>query len=124
MCMGFWNYITGEDLEDAQARSDAADAGNAKRNADLLDRGIWTRKQYDEAQARLYAGRIDAEQEVEDAFLEELGDGYDSLTGAIKTTLNAPFKFAFDAIPGWFWIVGAGAAFFYLGGSVKGVIKK
>ena len=60
--MGLWNWIvtqaTGVDPAAEQARSDAADSGNAAIDQQLLEQGTWTQAQYDQAMADTAAGNV------------------------------------------------------------------
>lgn len=75
-------------------------------------------KHYDETSALLYDGQIS------ESFDEGLAQGYQNVTGAIKTTLAAPFKFTWASIPWQLWLAGGLALVWYMGGfrRLKGVL--
>lgn len=58
----------------------------------------------------------DATDDVNSAFVSGLGDAYDERTGQARSVLNAPFQVLFDSVPWYFWLIGLGALFLYLGG--------
>lgn len=124
--MAWLDFFTGSDTEADQAAMDRADAWNAARNKQLHDEGKMSDANYEIAVQHINEGHIDVEAEVNGAFKEGLDEGYDNVTGAIKTTLAAPFKFAFASIPWHFYLVGGLVLFWYMGGAVfiKGIFKK
>lgn len=124
--MAWTDFFTGIDSEQVQADMDRADAWNAARNKQLYDEGKMTAANYQIAVEHINEGRIDVNAEVGAAFDEGLADGYDNVTGAIKDTIAAPFKFAFASLPWHVYAIAAGVLFWYMGGAVfiKGIFKK
>lgn len=64
------------------------------------------------------ASVVEAEAQVNQAFVEGLGEAYDERTGQARAVLNAPFKVLWDSVPWYFWLLGAAGLFLYLGGGV------
>lgn len=141
--MGWFSRILyGVDLDDAQARSDAADAALAAENQQdygpggsvynqiVSERGIdAANRTYQEVMDRTYQSHeqtADVQGEVNEAFVEGLGEGFDRTTGAIRGTLAAPFKFAWASLPWQLVAVGLVILFLYMGGGVflKGLINR
>ena len=60
--------------------------------------------------------REEADIQVVDAFESGWNDAYNERVGQAENVLRAPFKVAFDTIPWFYWAIGAGVLFFYLGG--------
>lgn len=135
----FQKLIYGVDLEAEQKRSDDLDAkikaenehdygpGGPIYNQTVQDRGVAAaNQQWEEVQARQKANQIDVQAEVDDAFNTGLKEGYDNVTGGIKDTLAAPFKFTFAALPWQIWVVGLIVLFLYLGGGqmLKGILNR
>ena len=142
--MGLWNWIRtqaiGVDVDAEQERSNRLDAmiaaenekdygpGGVVYNKTVEEQGIpAANRQWEEVQARQAADdHPDISGEVGDAFDEGLEEGFDATTGAIKSTLAAPFKFTFAALPWQLWVVGLVLLFLYMGGGVwlRGIIGR
>jgi hypothetical protein len=138
--MGWFSKIFyGVDLDEERKRSDELDAmiaaenekdygpGGVVYNKTVEEKGITAaNQQWEEVQARQAADdHPDIEKEVNDAFYEGLEEGFENTTGAIKSTLAAPFKFTFAALP-WQVLVGAAVLlFFYMGGGrwLRNILK-
>jgi hypothetical protein len=132
--MGFWNWIrtqaTGVDVDAEQQRANELDAliaaenekdygpGGVVYNQTLETQGAAAANaQWEGVQARQAAdNHPDISGEVGDAFQEGLQEGFDNTTGAIKSTLAAPFRFTFAALPWQVLVLGAAALFVYMGG--------
>ena len=113
----FDKLVYGHDLDAEQKRADELDAQLAALNRETLARGRWTEKQMEEAERNRAAGAGgNIEAQVNAAFNEGLADGYSNVTGTIKSTLAAPFKFAFASLPWQLIAAGLVALFFYMGG--------
>jgi hypothetical protein len=97
--MGLWSWITGVDLAEEQRRSDAADARLKEMNNAAWAAGKLSEEELQARNARVDAGAIDATAQVSDAFGQGLQEGYMNVTGTIKNTIAAPFKFAWAVIP-------------------------
>jgi len=130
--MGLWNWITtqatGVDPAAEQARSNAADAANAKLNQQLLDQGTWTQTQYDQANADMAAGNastgtdnvagaINAEaaaglQEGLNNVLTAPGKAVGAIGGGLTTALWGILK----NIPWWVYLAAGVALFVWMGG--------
>ena len=128
--MSLWNslrtVVIGVHLEEEQKRGDALDAQAADMNAEKLRTGQWDYGTYETATANWAKSKIDVVGEVDAAFKEGLDEGYANVTGAIKSTLKAPFQFGWDIIPWQLWVVALGFGFFYLGGfaMLRGILSK
>ncbi len=109
-----------------QARSDELDARRKVLEQRRADMGLITQAQADANQNAIDAQRLDVNAEIEDAAAQGLKEGYDNTTGAIKSTLAAPFKFTWAIIPWQLLVFGGLALFFYLGGWawLKPLLKK
>ena len=130
--MSLWSktlsLFTGVDLDAEQARSDAADAQTAALNQKLLEQGLWTQTQYDQAQADIAAGNastgagdvvgsVTAEgqagfEEAANNLLKVPGDAVGLVGGGLSQALWGIVK----NIPWWVWIGGAAALFVWMGG--------
>jgi hypothetical protein len=122
------SLVTGTDLAQQQAISDAADAGNAAIDQQLLEQGTWTQTQYDAAMADTAAGNastgdndvtgaVTAEgeaglQEGLNNILTAPGKALGAVTGGAGTLLWGIIK----NIPWWVYLLGAGAIFVWMGG--------
>lgn len=141
-------WVTGEDVNGAQAQSDAADAhlkaiNDARYAADLAN-GTITQATYDEVQAHEASGQIDAGAEIlgagiggaasaalhpVDAFSEGLaweGETAGNLAGQVVAGAGRGFNAGSLAllrnIPLSFWVIGILIALYYFGG--LGFLKK
>lgn len=109
-----------------QARADDL----ARRSADLERRryemGRITEEEMHRNVAMHYGNAPDVGNQVGAAFNEGLAEGYENTTGAIRATVAAPFRFAWDIIPWQLWLGAAVFLFFYIGGGtyLKGILKK
>ena len=140
--MGLWNWMltqaTGVDPAAEQARSDAADAGNAVIDQQLVANGTWTQAQADAAAANMAAGNVSTgDNNVMGAINAEAEAG---LKDGVNNVLNAPGKLLsgvtggagqllwgiVKAIPWWLWLTAAGALFVWMGGLelLRGRFKK
>jgi len=109
-----------------QGRSDELDRRRAELEQERARRGLITQEQADANANKIYNERLDVETELADSFQEGLKEGYDNVTGGISSTIKSPFKFIWDAVPGFVWILAAFALFVYMGGGVylKGILRK
>lgn len=120
-----WIGANGMSQEELQAQSDALDAQRGQLNQSTYAR---IQSQQGQAAADRWLGQVNAneaaasvgtvEEQINADFNAGLSDGYNNVTGAIRTGLNWPLKFIWDALPWWVWVGGAGALFWYLGGAV------
>lgn len=114
--MGWWtDIISGQKLGSsaaAQAASDAADAKLSELNQAQLDDGSITQAQYDVMQADVAAGAVDVNGQIAGAFNEGLKDGLNNELAVVKN----PIGFAWSTIPISYWIIGAVALLWWLGG--------
>jgi hypothetical protein len=115
--------------DDLQAESDRLDAARAE-----LDRGTYDRiaAQRGDNAANLWAedvarnnatGRLQVDEELNAGFREGWSEGYDNVTGTIGTVINAPFRFAWDAIPKWIWFAAIVGGLLYLAWSFGWLAK-
>jgi hypothetical protein len=127
--MALLDWFTGIDSEEEQARGDSLDAqlkslelDYQRRHADqMTQKDIEIRNAEFEAHQR--AGRVDnVEQEVNDAFSDELDAQTTGFRGAVGSVVSFPFKL----IPWQIWLAAAFALFFWLGGPalLKGKFAK
>jgi hypothetical protein len=96
-------------------------------NQTKVDNGSWTTGQRDAADANLIEqGATTYEQQINTAFDQGLAEGWANVTGGIKATLAAPFKFTFASIPWQLWLVGALVLLYYAGGAqrLKNILLK
>jgi hypothetical protein len=106
----------GQSQAELQAASDAADARLAELNQG--SRARYGEAWYAQAEANRTAAVIDVPGSINEDFNRGAAEGYSNVTGAISTGLNAPFRFLWDAVPKWLWLVALLALFLYLGGGV------
>ena len=130
--MGLWNWIvtqaTGVDPAAEQARSDAADSGNAAIDQQLLEQGTWTQAQYDQAMADTAAGNASTgDNNVAGSINTAAEQG---LMEGVNNVLNAPGQLVgavgggagqllwgiIKAIPWWVYLLAAVAIFVWMGG--------
>lgn len=128
MALAWYNSLFGLDEESVRAGQEA-DRKLAALNKRALESGKYDAGTYAQAQKHLADSQLTDDTinaQIDDAIVEGLKEGYDNVTSSIKTVLDAPRKFLFASIPWYFWLLGAGAVFFYLGGGglLKGVLKK
>lgn len=130
----------GVDLDAEQARSDQLDAalrvqneidygpGGPVYNQIASERGTAAANAaYQQVTQRGAADDMpDIAGDVHGAFREGLHEGYENVTGGIRATLAAPFKFTWASLPWQLLLAGAIFAFFYFGGPqlVKPLIRK
>lgn len=120
-----WIGANGMSQEELQAQSDALDAQRGQLNQSTYAR---IQSQQGQEAADRWLGQVQTndaranngtvEEQINDAFNEGASEGYQNVTGAIRTGINWPMKFIWDALPLWVWIGAAGALFWYLGGGV------
>lgn len=106
------SIFLGDELE----RGTELDAKIRALNQAKFEKGVLDAGQLEKANANLEkeSAAVHSAQIGED-FSAGLSEGYDNVTGAIKTTLSAPFKFAWDSIPWQLLVVGLLAGAWYLG---------
>lgn len=116
-----WFYAPGE-----QQRSDDLDAQRIALEERRAQMGLITPQQAQSNIANIQGERVNVGAQLDDAFVEGAKEGYDATTGAIKSTIAAPFKFTWDIIPWQLMLAGVVALFFYLGGAtmLKGILIK
>lgn len=103
-------------LGDEVERGRELDAKIRDLNQAKYERGVLTADQRDAADANL--ARESAEvhsQQIYEDFTGGLNEGYQNVTGGIRSTLAAPFNFAFASIPWQLWLAGLVALAWYLG---------
>lgn len=128
--MSWWNPVTWvgssdgrsqAELDAERARLDAVIAAqnDATYNRILLQRGQSAANDYAAQVAENYAAQDNrtAGEQVTEAAQQGLAEGYQNVTGAIRSTIAAPFRFIWDSVPWWMWILGLVVLFFYFGGS-------
>jgi len=120
-----WIGANGMSQAELQAQSDALDAQRGQLNQgtyariesqqgqEAADRWL---DQVNQNEAASYYGTV--EQQINSDFNEGASEGYDNVTGGIRSAINFPLRFIWDALPWWVWVGGAGALFWYLGGAV------
>lgn len=129
----------GVDLDEEQRRSNALDAELAALNAARLqarltdedpdndDDALALDAEYRANLARdTSAFDLDVDDAVFSEFRSGLADGFDNVTGAIRTSLDVPRRFLFASIPWYFWLAAALFAWWYLTGgkSLKGLFAR
>ncbi len=117
--MALLDWFTGIDSEEEQARGDNLDAqlktlehDYQRRHADQM-----TQKEIEVRNAEFDAHQRDGhienvEQEVNDAF----GDELDAQTAGFRGAVGSAVSFPFKLIPWQIWVAAAVALFFWLGG--------
>lgn len=110
----------GQSAAELQAASDAADARLAELNQNA--RARYGESWYAQAESNRLGGGVDVEQQLTQAAREGVAEGYTNVTGAIRSTIAAPFKFVWDSMPWWVWAGAVVGAFFYFGGGA--IIRK
>lgn len=101
--MGFLDSLfIGDEIE----RGKELDAKIRALNAEKEAKGVLTSGQRQAADAALdlESGPVWSEQ-INGDFSAGLDQGFDNVTGAIKTTINAPAKFLLASIPWWVWVL-------------------
>ena len=111
--------------EELQRQSDELDAQRGQLNQSTYAR---IQSQQGQAAADRWLGQVavneeasdygTVEEQVSESFNEGLSEGYENVTGTIRSGINWPLKFLWDALPWWVWLGGLGAVFWYLGGGV------
>jgi multidrug efflux pump subunit AcrA (membrane-fusion protein) len=130
--MGLWNWVvtqaTGVDPAAEQARSNAADAGNAAIDQQLLEQGTWTQAQYDQAQADMAAGNLstgvnDVAGSINQAAEQGLMEGVNNVltapgkaVGAVGSGASTLLGGILKNIPWWVYLGAAVALFIWMGG--------
>ena len=118
----FWFWATtGKTASAIEAETARNNEILAKRDADLIARGVWderARQAHEEnVRAETYADNIGGQ--VADAAQEGALEGLDSMQSAVKDTVTSAAKFSLRAtlgwVPWWVWIVLAVVAAFRLG---------
>lgn len=128
--MSWWNPATWvgssdgrsqAELDEERARLEAVIAAqnDATYNRILLQRGQSAANDYVAQVAENYAAQDNrpAGEQVTEAAQQGLAEGYGNVTGAIRSTIAAPFRFVWDSVPWWIWVMGLVGLFFYFGGS-------
>ncbi len=122
--MSWWANIFAPGAEAEGARLDALlDAQNRR----LLEKGRISTDDYVARAERLnQTSAVHYDAQIAESFADGAAQGYDNVTGAIKETLKAPFRFAWDSIPFIVWVALAVGVFAWLGGFVwiKGRLAK
>lgn len=90
--------------------------GGEKERGEELDRQIRELNAQKEAKGVITAGQRAAydaalesessaiwDKQVNDDFSAGIDEGYQNVTGGIKSAINAPARFIWDAIPLWVW---------------------
>jgi hypothetical protein len=126
----FQKALLGVDIDEEQRQQEELDRKLAESNRDLLNRGVWTQAQYDQAEQDRQAGAAgDLQGEVFDAARAGAIEGAESELGLVKNvtgaaadavygTVDFAGRTVFRAIPWWVFFVGAIALFFWAGGGV------
>src|SRR5882724_10626314 len=109
--MGLFNYFFGVD----QAALDAQDAKLRELNLRDLESGIYSKSVYDQAERNRAAGVIDANGQIQDAFVEGAKEGLNAEADLVAGTLNGTLGLIWRALPWWIWLAGLVALFFYFG---------
>lgn len=104
----------GQSQEELQSRGEALDARLAELNANR--RATYGEDWFNRAENNRLGGFVNVEEQVDQAAQEGLAEGYQNVTGGISSAINAPFRFIWDSVPKWLWLVALFAAFLYLGG--------
>lgn len=127
------SWLSGTGFVDQEAEGRRIDAEANKAFAEARDLGYIGNEDYTAGTARRSATETRTGSyvaDIGDGFKEGLAEGYDNVTGDIRKGINFPFKFLWDAVPGWLWfvlLVGGGVALFlYMGGGalLKGRLAK
>jgi hypothetical protein len=124
---GLDKIFLGVDLDAEQQRSNAADSQLQVLNQGLVDKGVWTQEQADQAAQAIARGNAstganDVVGSVDQAFGEGLAQGEKNITSGISDTIARLIGDVWKAIPWQLWLVLAAVLFFYLGG--LGVIRR
>lgn len=119
-------WLYGIDVEAEQERSDELDARLADLNRAAYDAGKYTPQSYYEREQNREAGRLNAEKEVNQAFVEGLKEGAASIPTGINSALSTATRGIFSAIPLSVWLVAGLALFVWAGGlgMLKGRLAK
>ena len=130
--MSLWSktlsLFTGVDLDAEQQRSNQADAATASLDQQLLEQGLWTQDQYDQAVANIAAGN--AATGAGDVVGSVTAEAQAGLQEGVQNVLTAPGKVVgavgsgastllwgiLKSIPWWVWLAAAGALFIWMGG--------
>ena len=113
--MSFWDSIFAPGETE---RGAALDAANNARTQQLYEKGLITEKQRDFAiQDVNSTGSDNYARQIAEDFSAGAQSGYDSMVGAAKETLAAPFKVAWDVIPWQLYVAGGLALFWWMGGA-------
>lgn len=105
----------GRSQEELQAESDALDARLYELNVASSYR--YGPEWFAQAEANRTGGAVNVEEEVTAAGREGLREGYDGVTGGIRSAVTFPLKFLWDALPWWLWVGAAVGVFLYFGGA-------
>jgi hypothetical protein len=128
--MGLFNWIqtqvTGVDVAQVQSDLNAEDAKLAQLNQQKVDSGQWNSSQYQTAQQHLVENTIDAQSEVDTAFVEGAKEGLANEQAFVKSSINNITSGILGFIPWWVYPVAGVVLFFYLGGGVfiKGYLSR
>lgn len=102
--------------------------GGEKARGEELDQKIRDLNAQKEAKGVITAGQRAAydaalesessviwDRQVNDDFSAGIDEGYQNVTGGIKSAINAPARFLWDSIPWWVWLALVGVAAWQIG---------
>jgi len=93
--------LLGVDIEAEAARAADLDRQIAEQQRRLYERGVWTKEQYEQAQANLQKSAVDPVEEVKEAFKEGLEEGVANIKEAVSTA----GEITVQIIPSWVWLL-------------------
>jgi multidrug efflux pump subunit AcrA (membrane-fusion protein) len=126
--LGLDKLFLGTDLTAEQQRSNELDAKIAQANQRLVDQGVWTQTQYDQAQQDISSGNQSTgadnvvqsvDMEAKAGLQEGLNNVLDApgkVVGAVGSGLSQTLGGILKNIPWWVYLVGLGALFVWMGG--------